>query len=68
MFPRLTKCGFSFFAGNGMHYDIDAICVISLNIVHEKIFIVLWFWVVIMAMGFAIHVVIRVREALNSVC
>jgi hypothetical protein len=49
VFPKMTKCSFRSFGPSGTIQISDAICVMALNIIHEKIFVVLWFWFVILA-------------------
>ena len=50
VFPRLTKCTFHVFGPSGDIERYDALCLLPLNIVNEKIFIVLWFWFYFLAM------------------
>ncbi|KAJ9596361.1 hypothetical protein L9F63_012636 [Diploptera punctata] len=44
MFPKLTKCIFRKYGPSGTIQTHDALCVMSLNIVNDKIFTALWFW------------------------
>jgi hypothetical protein len=44
IFPRMTKCMFYKFGPSGEVERHDAICILPLNIVNEKIYIFLWFW------------------------
>jgi len=57
IFPRLTKCTFSKYGKSGtIEYD-DALCVLALNILNEKIFIFLWFWFAFLAIAAAIALI-----------
>jgi hypothetical protein len=49
IFPRMTKCMFYKFGVSGEVERHDALCILPLNIVNEKIFIFLWFWFIILA-------------------
>ncbi|XP_011307445.1 innexin inx3 [Fopius arisanus] len=49
IFPRITKCTFHKFGASGTIQKLDALCVLALNILNEKIFIFLWFWFIILA-------------------
>ena len=49
IFPRMTKCTFYKFGLSGEVERHDAICILPLNIVNEKIYIFLWFWFIILA-------------------
>ncbi|XP_037079480.1 innexin inx2-like, partial [Pollicipes pollicipes] len=43
-FPKLTKCAFQTFGVSGTVQELDALCVLALNIFNEKIYLLLWFW------------------------
>ena len=49
VFPRVTKCRFEKYGGSGTIQNFDALCVLGMNIINEKIFIFLWFWYIILA-------------------
>lgn len=44
VFPRLTKCTFHRYGSSGDIQRHDAMCILPINIINEKIFIFLWFW------------------------
>jgi len=48
VFPKLTKCKFQTYGVSGTVQDIDAVCVLALNILNEKVYLFLWFWMVIL--------------------
>ena len=50
VFPRVTKCTFHKYGASGTIQKLDALCVLGLNIINEKIYITLWFWFVILAL------------------
>lgn len=50
VFPRVTKCIFHKFGPSGSIQKHDALCVLALNILNEKIYIFLWFWFIIIAL------------------
>merc|ERR1711881_812397 len=49
IFPRMTKCTFHKFGTSGEIEKHDALCILPLNIFNEKIYIFLWFWMLILA-------------------
>lgn len=49
VFPRMTKCTFKKFGPSGTIESRDSFCVLALNILNEKIYIFLWFWLIILA-------------------
>lgn len=50
VFPRITKCTFHKYGASGSIQKHDALCVLALNILNEKIYIFLWFWFLILAL------------------
>ena len=48
VFPRMTKCTFHKFGTSGNIEKHDALCILPLNIVNEKIYIFIWFWLLIL--------------------
>ncbi|XP_058805070.1 innexin inx7-like [Phymastichus coffea] len=49
VFPKVTKCTFHKYGPSGNIQKHDALCVMALNIINEKIYTFLWFWFVILA-------------------
>lgn len=49
IFPRMTKCTFHKYGASGSLQKHDALCVLALNILNEKIYIFLWFWLIVLA-------------------
>lgn len=43
VFPKVTKCTWHKFGASGSLQTYDALCVLPMNIMNEKTFIVLWF-------------------------
>jgi hypothetical protein len=48
IFPRMTKCTFYKYGVSGEVERHDAVCILPLNVVNEKIYIFLWFWFLIL--------------------
>lgn len=46
VFPKVTMCEFWEHGQTGQHQTCSATCILPLNIVNEKLYIVLWFWYV----------------------
>lgn len=49
LFDRITKCSFYKYGHSGTIERHDAMCVLALNIINEKIYVFLWFWYIILA-------------------
>ncbi len=48
VFPRMTKCVFHKYGRSGEIEKHDAMCILPLNIVNEKIYVFLWFWMLLL--------------------
>lgn len=48
IFPKVTKCSFNTYGPSGSVQKHDAVCILPLNNVNEKIYIFLWFWFLIL--------------------
>lgn len=59
VFPRLTKCTFHMFGSSGDVQKHDAMCILPINIINEKIYVFLWFWFVILAVVSGLVLVYR---------
>ena len=57
VFPRITKCTFYKYGASGTIESHDAMCVLALNIINEKIFVALWFWFIILAILTSLYLV-----------
>lgn len=44
VFPRVTKCTYHKFGPGGTIQNHDALCVLPINIINEKIYVFIWFW------------------------
>ncbi|XP_072398199.1 innexin inx7 isoform X1 [Diabrotica undecimpunctata] len=44
VFPKITKCTFHKYGPSGSIQYHDAMCVMALNIINDKIYTALWFW------------------------
>ncbi|KAG8237302.1 hypothetical protein J437_LFUL017062 [Ladona fulva] len=56
IFPKVAKCQFEYFGHSGSKVIVDALCVLPLNILNEKIFAILWLWFIAVSIlsGFAV--------------
>ena len=60
VFPRVTKCRFNKFGPSGSIQELDALCVLPLNMYNEKIFVFLWFWFSIVAILCFYSIVVKI--------
>ncbi|XP_067940722.1 innexin unc-9-like [Watersipora subatra] len=66
-FPYVTFCDFWVrrLGGNMQRYTVQ--CVLPVNLFNEKVFVVLWFWLVFLAAASVLGFVLWLFTALNSV-
>lgn len=64
VFPKVTKCHFFKYGASGSIQKLDALCVMALNVINEKIFIFLWFWYIILAFVTCMALVWRIATML----
>jgi len=65
VFPKVTKCSFHKYGPSGTIQKHDALCVLPLNIINEKIYIFLYFWFVFLAAISAVWLVYRLLTILS---
>ncbi|CAH0563587.1 unnamed protein product [Brassicogethes aeneus] len=59
IFPTLAKCTYYKYGPSGSMQNHDALCVLPLNILNEKLFLILWFWLYILLAISAVAVLYR---------
>lgn len=60
VFPKMTKCQFNRHGPGGDINNHDALCLLPLNIVNEKIYLVMWIWLIMLAVASSVAVLYRV--------
>jgi len=65
VFPKVTKCTFNKYGPSGTIQKHDALCVLPLNIINEKIYIFLYFWFVFLAAISAVWLVYRLLTIIS---
>lgn len=59
VFPRLTKCTFHMYGSSGDVQKHDAMCILPINIINEKIYVFMWFWFVLLAILSGVMIIYR---------
>jgi len=59
VFPKMTKCQFNYHGPGGDINNHDALCLLPLNIVNEKIYLVMWIWFIFLAVASSLAVLYR---------
>ncbi|KAI5699570.1 hypothetical protein M8J75_005195 [Diaphorina citri] len=60
IFPRMTKCTFFKYGVSGEVERHDAVCILPLNVVNEKIYVFLWFWFLALGLLTLFNVIYRI--------
>jgi hypothetical protein len=60
VFPKVTKCTFHKYGPSGTVQKHDGLCVLPLNIINEKIFVFVWFWLVFVAAVTGVYLLFRI--------
>lgn len=48
VFPKKAKCIYSRFGSSGSTEILDALCILPLNVLNEKVFLILWYWLLVL--------------------
>ena len=65
-FPRIASCTYYRFGSAGKESNINALCILSLNNINDKVFLVLWWWFLIlifMGVGTVLFRMIQLNSA-----
>lgn len=65
VFPKITKCTFSKYGPSGDIQTIDGLCILTLNNVNEKVFVLVWFVLVAVAIATVINFVYRAAVSVS---
>ncbi|KHN79707.1 Innexin-3 [Toxocara canis] len=66
-FPRVTFCDMERYTLG--HVEVDTFqCVLMLNVINEKLFIMLWFWIVFLIVASVINFICTINELIHPRC
>lgn len=58
VFPKVTQCSIQYLSPGGKDIqDLHFMCVLPLNLLNDKFFLLLWFWLVILTIVTIIHII-----------
>jgi len=60
IFPKVTKCTFHNFGASGTIQQFDGLCILPINMINDKIYIALWFWLLLLLVISSFYMVFRV--------
>lgn len=65
-FPRIASCDYWRFGSGGKQENINAICILNLNIINDKVFLILWWWFYLIALLSLVRVIYRGIQCRSS--
>lgn len=66
IFPSQAKCDYFNFGSSGTIQYVDSLCMLPQNVVNEKIFVFLYFWLMALLVFSILHVVFLVIKLRHS--
>ena len=48
VFPRIASCDYVRFGSGGHQEKKNALCILGLNMINDKIFLIIWYWYIIL--------------------
>ncbi|XP_023325624.1 innexin inx2 isoform X2 [Eurytemora carolleeae] len=64
-FPRVVSCTYFRYGGGGRQEALQALCIIALNIIIDKVYLVLWIWFVILLIFGSFRIIQRCLQTLS---
>ena len=58
IFPKVTKCTFHNFGQSGTIQKFDGLCILPINMINDKIYIGIWFWLfllLLISLGYMVY-------------
>ena len=59
VFPTTTSCRFNYHGGTGQRQRIVSMCVLPMNVVNQRIYMILWFWLIFLSIISGLTVLYR---------
>lgn len=59
IFPKKAKCTYYRYGSSGSTEIRDALCILPLNVLNEKVFLILWYWLFVLLIVSFICVIYR---------
>ena len=63
-FPLAASCDYWRWGSGGQQENINAICVLTTNMVNDKVFLILWWWFLFLAIVGALRIIYRIIQTL----
>ena len=67
VFPTMTKCTFHKYGKSGTVENHDALCVLPINIVNQRLYVFIWFWLILLCIVTAVNLFMHMFVVFNPV-
>lgn len=54
-FPKKVGCTIKTYGTAGETQEVHGLCILTLNIINEKVFAIIWIWLVLLIWGSSVH-------------
>lgn len=61
-FPRIATCDYYRWGSAGGQENISAICVLALNMINDKVFLILWWWLLFIIVAGSSRLILRLFQ------
>jgi len=61
-FPRIASCDYWRWGVGGQQENVNAICVLSLNMINDKVFLILWWWFFVISIIGVVRLIYRLIQ------
>ena len=58
-FPRVASCTYYQYGAGGRQSALNALCILGLNIIIDKVYLILWFWYIVLILCGLARLIIR---------
>jgi len=65
-FPRIASCNYWRWGSGGRQENINAICILGLNHINDKVFLLLWWWCLVVAFIGFLRLIWRAAQCRSS--
>jgi len=62
-FPRVASCTYYQYGAGGRQNALNALCILALNIIIDKVYLVIWFWYIFIIIFGLIRLIQRIFQA-----
>jgi len=66
-FPRIASCDYWRWGPGGRQENVSAICVLALNMINDKVFLIFWWWLVFIIVAGTSRLVFRLFQVKSGI-